>query len=187
MAGANAWILVEPLKPALKSGRLQEPYNFLVEKMRETGSNPFDIILEADFTNEPGEIAAVFDDFIDTACDADRIKLIYTEMNGFTINPDLWFFDPFGFSNAEVISTEDFGDFDCYSDDHTIVLTGLEELQDVYAKEEGFRYERDLAAFLVISKFQRLMRASTQLMKRKDLPVFADGHDHDFVALVSGS
>ena len=187
MEGANAWILVEPLKPALKSGRLQEPYNFLIEKMREAGPNPFDIILQADFTNEPEDIAAVFDDFIETACDADRTKLIYTEMNGFTINTDRWDFEPFGFSRTDVIATEDFGDFDWFSDNHTIVLTGLEELQDIYENEVGFRYQRDLAAFLVISKFQHLMRASTLLMKRKNLPVFADGHDHDFVALVSGS
>ena len=195
MTAKNAWQLTHPLRPILKSGEITEPLNALCESMRETKPNPFKIVLDLNFTNDTSAVAARFNDFISTSCERDKLKAIYTEINGFTINPDLWFFDPFGFDDMQPVDDDDFGCFEYYSETHSIALTGMEALQTAYAtpwsgdpneQREAYqhdRYHRDLAAFIVISKFHRLMQTSMRELQ-PPVPIYADGHDHGFVARV---
>lgn len=189
--------IVQQLQPDLKAGNIERPLALLTSHMQAAGPNQFGMVLDLDFTNSPAEVAAVFQDFVATECKPDKLKLIYTEINGFTINPDCWFFNPFGFTDGAVIDTEDYGAFDFFSGSHDVVLTGMESLQHQYAagwrgeqtsqsvEKQKFDYCHDLAALIVVSKFHKLMRASMEILRPR-VPIIADGHDRGFAARVFG-
>ena len=83
-------------------------------------------------------------------------------MNGFDINPDRWFFDVFAYTEYGGHDDHDWiADWQSESyDDMTI--TGLEQLQEVYAspafRDKRFTDASYLAGLLVVTKFQDLIR-----------------------------
>ena len=172
--------------PWLQQGKIAEAEAQLTEWLRAKPASPFHVIAELDVTTSPGDCARFFDDF---AARDPGLGAIYSEMNGFTINPDLWFCDAFGF--VEHGGTDNFnwlGDFkSCGSDDGAGVLaiTGLEPVQALYAARMAGGLERPdeetmrLVEALVIVKFQKLLQRSLPLMKQLKCPLLASAHDYE--------
>lgn len=118
-----------------------------------------------------------------------HVMAVYTEMNGFDINPDRWYCDLFAYE-----SDGGTDDFDWISDwqselfeDYTI--TGLERLQAVYASKafhnpanEDARY---LSSLLVVTKFQRFMQVAAARMTDLRVPLYVTAHDFDYIARVT--
>lgn len=109
----------------------------------------------------------------------------YTEMNGFCINPDLWFCDLFAYHQ--------YGGHDDYDwladwqseESGSFVIEGLEPLQAVYASD-AFRDKRFadasmLTDLLVVIKFQDLIRRASRHMQELRFPLLATAHDYDFI------
>src|SRR5689334_6892473 len=125
--------LTEQLQPFIKAGDTEFCLRRVSETLAAVPVGPFHRILEMDFTNRPQDVAAYLDGFIRGQKAQFKIAAIYTEMNGFEINPERWFFDIFAY--------EDYGGSEDYDwlakwdsgrhDDLT--LRGLETLQEVYA------------------------------------------------------
>ena len=180
------WIqLATQLGPLLQQGDLAECTSKVEEEIRRNADSPFHIVLNSKFTNSPNEIASHFDDFI--AKESKRIKLgaIYTEANGFDVNPDCWYFTLFGF--------DDYGgneDYDWISDWQSedypdIILAGMENLQKVYDSDDFYNEDYSkvvgLTSLLVVLRFQTLIKSSAALIKKLNCPVLVTAHDYDFI------
>jgi hypothetical protein len=176
--------------PWLQAGKFAEAEAQLTQWLRERPASPFHVIADLDVTTSPVDCANFFDDY---AAREPGLGAIYSELNGFTINTDLWFCDAFGFE--EHGGTDDFnwlGDFkSCGSDDGKgcLVITGLEPLQELYASKLAGTVEKQdfevliLVEALVVVKFQRLLQRSMPLMKRVKCPLLASAHDfNDYTA-----
>ena len=122
------------------------------------------------------------------------VKAIYCEMNGFTINPDLWFvtlfaYDKFGGTN----------DYDWLADweeenysKESFVIQGYEDVQSVYEsymKKEKWKDKTESTAsgiceLLIVLRLQELMKATNKLGQQKgqrwtSIPVLVTAHDYD--------
>tara|TARA_Y100001970_G_C13701028_1_gene587199 strand:- start:137 stop:361 length:225 start_codon:yes stop_codon:yes gene_type:complete len=66
------------------------------------------VATQLDFTNKTETIQNIFHTFISNS----NFQAVYTETNGFDINPDTWDFDLFGFENRGALDDDSwFGDF----------------------------------------------------------------------------
>ena len=106
-------------------------------------------------------------------------------MNGFTINPDLWFCDAFECRRAgNGEGHEWLGAFDS-SAEESLVITGLEPLQAVFDAQmsagplpDEYKDARTLAVALAIVKVQQLLQAALPLTNHLRCPLWATAHDH---------
>lgn len=174
------------IMPLLQRGAFVEAETILVQWLAAEPTSPYHIIADLQITNDPRDCAKYFDDFYEQA-NGDRVLgAVYTEMNGFVINPDLWFCDAFGFARHG--GTDDFdwlGSFGPASDEH-YVIDGLEDLQRVFLEDmesqrSGRRlYENahHLAEALVIVKFQRFLQSAKAHMTKMKCPLLASAHDY---------
>ncbi len=143
--------------------------------------SPFHAVLDLDFTNDVVATADQFTRFFERGAAGGEIAAIYTETNGFDINPDRWYFDIFGYF-------EDGGldDLDWLAEWVTepwpgITLTGMEKLQAVYASEALGTDQAYLSSLMVVVKFQRMIHKARSHMKIGDIPVYVTGHDYNFI------
>lgn len=144
--------------------------------------SPFHIVLDLNFTNDPESVGSVFSKFYVKESKRFPVSAIYTETNGFDINPDRWYFDLFAYSS-------DGGpeDLDWLSDWQSeqypeTTLTGMEDLQEVYAEAELGSESTYLASLMVVLKFQKLIYLARPYMQTNNIPVYSTAHDYDFVA-----
>lgn len=122
------------------------------------------------------------------------IKAIYSEMNGFTINYDLWYIDLFAYTECGGLDDLDWlADFEVSSDD-CMTISGFETLQVAY--EDYMENERwsdkklaeacKICEFLIILRLQELFRETKKLATYQELewvniPLFATAHDYDMI------
>jgi hypothetical protein len=63
-----------------------------------------------------------------------------------------------------------------------MTLTGMEDLQAVYASEKLDEDHVDLVSLLVVVKFQKLISNSRSKMQIDNIPVCSAAHDYDIIA-----
>jgi len=171
-----------------KAGDLAGCEAAAIDALLALPQSPFHIAAKLDITNDPSDMAAHFDRFLEKESARFDVKAVYTEMNGFAINADRWFCDFFAYDNDGGLD-----DFDWLaemeselSDDYTI--TGLEPLQKVYASAAFYdkRYYDaiDLAGLVVVAKFQRFMERTARSMKMLHVPLYVSAHDYDYIARI---
>ena len=176
--------LQDQLSPALRAGHLATCERVVSARLAALPRSPFHTILKLAISNSPADVAEFFDDFFRQQ-PRDKIKAAYTEMNGFDINTDLWFCNPFAYQR--------YGGHDDYdwlsnwqSEDYSILpITGLEPLQKVYASD-AFRDERfndacSVTSLFVVILFQDLIRRAAPRMQELRFPLLATAHDYDFI------
>lgn len=177
--------LQKQLTPVLRAGDTARCERTVAERLAALPRSPFHIALDLSITNPPTEIAAHFDGFFRQESSRLKIGAAYTEMNGFDINPERWFFDVFAFAEYGGHNEYDWlADWQSESyDDMTI--TGLEQLQRVYAstafRDKRFKDASYVTGLLVVTKFQDLIRRATSHMRELRFPLLATAHDYDFI------
>ena len=77
----------DDLRDHLRRGDLDHCIRHVSDVIRTRPDSPFHLVLEVDFTNDPTEVAAHFDQFVTEQ--QGKLAASYTETNGFFINPDL--------------------------------------------------------------------------------------------------
>ena len=173
------------LGPLLRSGDLISAERLLVESLRATPWSPYHIACHLRIETPPETVAAYFDSFLATTRRRTRVALVYSELNGFTINPDRWYCGACGFDEDHGRDSDDWlGDFNTYAEED-LVIEGLEPLQEVFAESsvldrrerDEFRDARDFAERLVVVKFQRMLQEALPSMRNMDVPLLAAAHD----------
>ncbi|OQX11240.1 MAG: hypothetical protein BWK80_44925 [Desulfobacteraceae bacterium IS3] len=185
----NWFEIAEQIEPELRKGNLKTCIKRVTEELKKMPKSPFHSVVNFGFTNKIRDVAEYFNNFIRKEKERIDIKAIYVEMNGFDINPELWFFDLFAY--------ESFGGHDNYdwledwkSEEYeSMTLTGLEAIQEVYAKYEDGEYDddndfsnaRDMCSLLIVLYFQDIIRQSASLIKGLKLPILVTAHEYDFI------
>ena len=119
---------------------------------------------------------------------------MYLEMNGFTINPDRWYFDGFAYETAgNTRELEWLAHWDADTENDQFTLTGMELVQEAFARHYcdenqplSVKMAAELADHLVNARFMQLIAAAHENAKRKckaldGLPILATAHDWDRV------
>jgi hypothetical protein len=177
--------LEKELLPVLRAGDLDHCEHTVVSKLKTLPRSPYHIALELSIADPPDDVAKYFDEFF-RKIPTGKAKAAYAEMNGFAINPGMWWFSPFAF--AEYGGHDDYdwlSDWQLDDGDRCYQIMGLEQLQEVYASDansdEKFTEARELTDLLVVIKFQDLIRRSAPHMKALRFPLLATAHDYDFI------
>lgn len=121
------------------------------------------------------------------------LKAIYCEMNGFSINYDLWFIDLFAFSSDNGIQDTDWlAEFE-YNSENSFIITGFETLQEAFRdyhenekyNDEGLEKATETCELLIILRLQELFRTayqnSNEHSKWKNIPIMATAHDYEII------
>lgn len=119
-----------------------------------------------------------------------NVKSIYCEMNGFTINPDLWFVTGMSFSFCNDLTDTDWlADYDHFFE-MALVIEGYEDLQKIYedyVQNEKWEYEdsAELCAIIITLRLLELFRETYKRFKDKSewtkIPVFVTSHDSELI------
>lgn len=177
--------LQDQLSPILRAGDLAQCERVVAHRLSQLPRSPFHRVLDLAITTDPQDVAAGFDEFFEEVGASFKIGAAYAEMNGFDINPELWFFQPFAY--------EQFGghdDYDWLADwqgeaEGGIPVEGLEPLQEVYASdafgEARFEEACSVTSLLVVIRFQDLIRRSASHMRQLRFPLLATAHDYTFI------
>ena len=171
--------------PALRAGDLARCERELTAQLAALPRSPFHSILDLSITTEAKAVANWCDDFFRRESARIKIGAAYVEMNGFNVNPGLWFFNAFAYRR--------YGGHDDYdwladwqSDDSGVMaIKGLEPLQKVYdsdAFQDGrFSDACDVTDLLVVVKFQNLIQEASLHMQELRFPLLATAHEFDFI------
>lgn len=178
--------LQEKLAPAIRRGDVDVCERAAAKVLRGLKKTPFHVVLDMEITSDSLQAAKHFDDFLAKVSKKMSVAAAYTEMNGFSINPDRWFCSQFAY-----IQNGGHEDYDWLSGwqgeyVHDFVLEGLEELQRVY-KSKAFRDKANddacsVCDLIVVIKFQKFMRQAVTQMKELRCPLYVTAHDYDFIA-----
>ncbi len=119
------------------------------------------------------------------------VKSIYCEMNGFTINPDLWFINLFAFDKYSGLD-----DLDWVADwedqnitKESFVITGLEDLQKVYENDDRTLEDGQtmiFCEFLIVLRLQELFsnsfnKAIQEKRQWTNIPIIVTAHDWELI------
>lgn len=180
------WQTMERLTPQLRAGDLAGCELAAATALRALPTSPFHIAADLTITNDVAAAAKHFDQFYRIESARQSIQAIYTEMNGFDINPDRWYCDLFAYTTDGGLDdvdwladwqSEAFADF---------TITGLEPLQTVYASAASQDPANEDASYLsnllVVTKFQRFMQRAAERMAAVRVPLYVTAHDFDFIA-----
>ena len=175
-------------------GKLEQCIAYLEDGLRSMNATPYHVVLGKTFLHKREELAEWIADFARKA-DAANVGLeaLYLEMNGFTINPDEWHCNLFGYKTAGDIWDLDWlSSWDAEQRDR-FVLTGMEDVQRAYAQlfagdDEplGIRLAEEVSDHLVTARFMQLVAGAHEVAKARfsgldGMPVLATAHDWDIV------
>lgn len=185
--------LSERLGELLKQNKVDEAILITEAKLRQHTKTDFNKILGRDLINLKEDFANYIDEFYKKINSHMTVKAIYCEMNGFTINPDLWFVDLFAFDKFG--GTEDYdwlADWKQENYASGFIIRGYEDLQAVYksyVKKEKWKNEVEntghgICELLIVLRLQELMKATYKLGQEKSqqwtaIPVLVTAHDYD--------
>jgi hypothetical protein len=172
--------IAEQIYPYMQQGDLNQCETIISDYLSQYSNSPFYIAINSHFSNDPKEVAENFDKFIRREQAKYKVAAIYTEMNGFDINPERWYYDLFAYKVYGGHDDYDWlSDWDSdYQDD--VTLTGMEELQLVYKNEELSQEEVGIASLLIVVRFQQLIKEAISHMK-KGFPILATAHEYDLI------
>lgn len=145
--------------------------------------SPFHKVLDLEFTNELAAVAQPFTKLCISGKTVPPVAALYTETNGFSINPQRWFFDVFGYIRDGGLEDLDwFAEWDTECEAREVItLTGMEELQAVYDSEPLDTDQANIAGLMVVVKFQKLIFTSRPYMDIGEVPVYSTAHGCEFI------
>jgi hypothetical protein len=143
--------LSERLGELLKQDKVDDAILIAETKLQQHTKTDFNKILGRGIKNLKDDFADYIDEFYNKIDSRMTVKAIYCEMNGFTINPDLWFVDLFAYDKFG--GTEDYdwlADWDQEnSSKESFVIRGYEDIQAVYesyVKREDWKNDLESTA-----------------------------------------
>ncbi len=181
--------MMNRLTPSLRAGDLDACERAVIAQMQSLPLSPFHIAIDVAISNDPFDAARLFDRFFHFEGLRINIAAAYTELNGFYINPKLWFCDLFAYTTY---GGHDGGyDWLAHWQSETFPrypIHGMEALQAVYASDawgnKTFEASADMSSLLIVIKFQQFLKKTAPHMQRLGFPLLVTAHDFDFIAEV---
>ncbi len=184
----------ENLNKLVVSNQLDKAIKLAEEKLTALPQTDFHKIIGKNLLHLTEPLTNYIDKFYKTVKGEIDVKAIYSEMNGFTINYDLWFIDLFAFAECGELDDLDWlADFEASSDD-SMTISGFEELQTVYEdymknekwEDKNLEAACEICELLIILRLQELFKESKKVAIDKKLnwahiPLFATAHDYDMI------
>lgn len=196
------------LNDYIKIGDIPKAISVAENKLKSYPTTDFHKILNRDLLNLTPKLIKFIDKFYASAKDdfggkkglfsifskknkpEKTLKAISCEMNGITVNYDLWFINLFAFSFIEDSEDLDWlADYDFYSEKY-FIISGFEDIQAVYKDymenerwdEENLETLLDLSEIIMILRLQELFKVTYEKAKAEnypwtEIPIFVNGHD----------
>lgn len=155
------------------------------EALNQLPPTPYHVATSLAFTNDPKDVAVSLDRFLETQSKKFSVGAVYTETNGFYINPDRWYFGWFGYEAYGGVEGTDWLAYWDSEPEAEETLTGMEELQRVYEYHqnvpgsENVQQAQSLCDWLVVLRFQQLIQRSAPLSFRLAVPLLSTAHEFD--------
>lgn len=181
------WETLKQYKLCLDEADLAGAERLIAGELRKLPATPFHCALDLHVTTSVEAAADYFDAGIAAANEIEPTRAASVEMNGFTINPDRWYCGLSAF--REDLGADDLdwlGDSWHWEAKHTLVIEGLEPLQQVFAQQRD-QPGGDACIFagsLVIVKFFGLVQAASARMKNRGFPIYVSTHDDDDLLVI---
>jgi|ERR1043165_10034704 hypothetical protein len=187
----------EETKAQIKTHANKDEYEeaiLLAEQLLYTVSTTdFHKVIGRDLLSLTGGAAGFITDFYNEALKQIDVKAMYFEMNGFGINPDLWFFNAYGLNfcgNPDDPEDESWlADYQYYYK-YACVISGYEDIQAATKdhldnkryKDPVQRDAKDYSETVVSLRYLQLMKNVARFavendMPWKSIPFFANSHD----------
>jgi hypothetical protein len=196
------------LNELLKVGEIQKAILIAENKLKSFPTTDFHKVLNRDLLKLSPKLIKFINDFYISSINelegkkgflsifhkkgetGKSLKAISCEMNGITINYDLWFINLFAFSFIKEGEDLDWlADYDYYSK-KMFIISGFEDIQAVYEDymknerwgEENLETLLDLSEIIIILRLQELFKATYEKAKIEnykwtEIPIFINGHD----------
>lgn len=178
----------ENLKELVSQNKLREAIAVAEQQILQNPVADFAGAVGRSLLHLTDELVEYLNQFYAAAGKEIQVQSLFAEMNGFTINCDLWYVDLFAFNRDEGLNDTDWLADDNYPAAAPLPITGLEDIQAIY---EGYmeKWEDDAGeeaahdcAALIILRVQELFKAAkgvaaTRNLKWAVLPIYVTSHD----------
>ena len=187
----NVYEFENSISELIKAGEIDEAIVLTEAELNKIPKNDFHKIIGRNLLNLTDDtdefLNAVYQKSIE---EISNVESIYCEMNGFTINPDLWFVTGMSFTFCNDLDDTDWlADYDFFFE-MALVIKGYEDLQKTYrdyVKNEKWDLEdsADLCAIIITLRLLELFRETFKIFKDKSdwtkIPVFVTSHDSELI------
>lgn len=186
--------LADELNGYLLDNKLELAIEVAEKKLSELPPTEFHKIIGRNLKPLVENLINYITDFYSQSEKQFEVKAIYSEMNGFTINYDLWFIDLFAYTELGTLDDLDWlSEFE-YSSSNSMIISSFEDLQAVYEnymenekwRDKALEKACEICELLIILRLQELFKdAKTTAFERnlhwKDIPLFATAHDYEMI------
>lgn len=188
--------LFDRISPLLAARQLDDAIDQCEQLLLAVPKTEYHTVLNVDLFKSNPEFAEWINDFYDRVSAGITIRAIYSELNGFTINPDVWFIDMFAFDTHGGMNNMDWvGDWENGNSTagKSFAIKGFEQLQSRFTRDldssstrtANENAARRLSEFLVVLRtqqlFQRTLEKANAKCYWKNLPFIVTAHDWDLV------
>ena len=187
--------LENEVKDLVDDKQIEKAIELAENELRKIAITDFHKVLNRDFLNLTNELVEFISYFYEKAKKKIKVKALYSEMNGFTINYDLWFLQLFGFESCGGLDDTDWlADYEFTLDNEAMVLQGFEDLQAVYEDymknekwtDKNLERAMEICEVIIVLRLQELFKKSIELARQNNLewciiPIFATAHDNQIL------
>jgi len=186
------WPFIEYLETFLRANQIEQAITACETRLSEVPMTPFHQIIGKDLLHTKKRLATWLTDLnVEASFKLKKVEAIYSEMNGFSINPDLWFTTGVAFKKLEDYQTNNWKKERTFWYPSEFIVTGLEGLQDVFAfayKEDSFRKKTEEAQYYceytIVLRLQQLFGETHKELKKNELgriPIYVTAHDYSII------
>lgn len=186
--------LLEKLNNFVIQNQINEAIDATETALSKLPTTDFHVIIGKNMLHLKDELLAFVDSFYNQAIEKIDVKAIYSEMNGFTINYDLWYLDMFAYKQCEGLDDVDWLAYFNFAADSMMTISGFEDLQKVFEdymenekyKDKALATACEACEYLIILRLQELFREVQTMAKNQNLvwhsiPIFTTAHDYDLI------
>jgi hypothetical protein len=185
---------LEKLNELIVQNQINKAIDIAETTLSGLPNTDFHKIIGKDLLHLKDDLKIYIDDFYNKAKDKIDVKAIYSEMNGFTINYDLWYIDMFAYKQCEGLDDTNWLAYFNFAADLMMSISGFEDLQTVYEdymenekyKDKALKKACEICEYLIILRLQELFQAVQFTAKNENLawhaiPIFVTAHDYALI------
>ena len=185
---------LEKLNNFVVQNQINEAIDTAETALSKMPTTDFHAIVGKDLLHLKDELLTYIDNFHKQAKEKIEVNAIYAEMNGFTINPDLWYLDMFAYKQCEGLDDVDWLAYFNFAADSMMTISGFEDLQKVFEdymvnekyKDKTLATACEACEYLIILRLQELFREVQTMAKNQNLvwhsiSIFTTAHDYELI------